>query len=227
MWAYLRITFMVSMSTMLTTLLMYVIPASNGMLTSSTLQARLFASPTVLVDGVPPPSLLKRVVLTHTTEAENPGKRRMSLVLSTTSTVPADRVVRGIVGGWAHRCQAVTGGSWGWRYHTLHGTQSHLLPCSLEGSPHTFRTREQQLRLKICNNTLTLFHQCLCCMTVVPGPKTWVWSMRNGREDIALCTVLSAGCHNCIITQYSGFIACEELMITLVVHILARKDSKF
>ncbi len=45
MWAYLLITVMVSIST---TLLMYVIPASNGMLCSSTLQARLFASSTVL-----------------------------------------------------------------------------------------------------------------------------------------------------------------------------------
>ncbi len=34
--------------------------------------------------------------------------------------------------------------------------------------------------------------------------------MRNGREDIALCTVLAAGYHNCIITQYSGFIPREK-----------------
>ena len=204
MWAYLLISFMVSMSTMVTTLLMYVIPALNGMLTSSTLPAaRLFASSTILaVDEVPPSSLLRSLVLTHTTAAENPGKRPMSLVLSTTSTVPAfsfiSIIVRGIVGGWAHRCQAVTGGSWGWHHHTLQGTQSHLLPCSLEGSPHTFRTRQQQLQLKTCIIRLTLFHQfSCCCMTVVPGSKTWVWRMRNGREDIALCTVLAAGYHNC------------------------------
>ncbi len=81
---------MVSISTMVTTLLMYVIPALNGMLTSSTLPARLFASSTILaVDEVPPSSLLRSLALTHTTAAENPGKRPMSLVLSTTSTVPA------------------------------------------------------------------------------------------------------------------------------------------
>ncbi len=45
---YLLITFIVAMSTMLTTLLLYVIPASKGMLTSSTLHARLLACSSVL-----------------------------------------------------------------------------------------------------------------------------------------------------------------------------------